>query len=273
MKKQRILMCAPDHFGVDYVINPWMEHNKGQTDASLSRQQWGRLHEALAQQAEVVLMPPQPHLPDLVFTANAGLVWKDIAVVSRFASKERQGEEPFDRAFFQEQGFKVADWPQEVSFEGAGDSLFHRGDEILWQGYGFRSDKKSVELLSGILGVRVIGIHLVDPRFYHLDTCFCPLPNGYVMYFPAAFDATSRHAIENQVAPDKRIVVEEGDAVKFACNAVELNGHVFVNGASAKLSDDLKAAGFTVQQTSLSEYMKSGGAAKCLTLKLVEPET
>ena len=113
-------------------------------------------------------------------------------------------------------------------------------------------------------------MRLVDPRFYHLDTCLCPLEGGYLLYFPAAFDEASQKAIADNVPPEKRIEVDAGDAEQFACNAVDLDRNVFMNGASEALQNRLRQAGFTPVLTPLGEFMKSGGAAKCLTLKLAE---
>lgn len=174
-KRRRVLMCAPDDFDVRYVINPWMEHQIGRTARSLAREQWQNLRALVAERAEVELVTPAAGLPDMVFTANAGFVLGNIAVVSRFRAKERRPEEPLFRAFFEAQGFHVAPWPQDIPFEGAGDALIDRGADVVWCGYGMRSAEAAPAALERIVSRRVIGLRLVDPRFYHLDTCFCPL--------------------------------------------------------------------------------------------------
>jgi N-dimethylarginine dimethylaminohydrolase len=125
-------------------------------------------------------------------------------------------------------------------------------------------------LLENIFARRAVGLRLVDPRFYHLDTCFCPLPDGWLMYYPAAFDARSQEAIAMLVPSERRIEVSEEDALLFACNTVDLNGRIFMNDASDALQTRLRAAGFRPALTPLSEFIKAGGAAKCLTLKLIE---
>lgn len=267
---QTILMCPPDHFEIAYVINPWMEGHFAKTSGAVAHAQWNALRGAIEQHANVVLEPPQRALPDIVFTANAGLVLGSKAIVSRFRSIERQGEEPHHRAWFAENGFEILDWPEDVPFEGAGDALFDRGQDVLWVGHGFRSDAAVPELLEKLLGRKTAPLNLVDPRFYHLDTCFCPLEGGILMYYPAAFDSKSQSLIEVLVPPDKRIAVEEADALKFCCNAVDLEKHIYMNNASDRLQTHLRRAGFKPVITPLSEFMKAGGAAKCLTLKLVE---
>ncbi len=267
---QRLLMCAPEHFGVDYVINPWMENQVGKAVHALAGEQWANLRRHLAREAEIALVAPEPGLPDMVFTANAGMVIGKTAVVSRFYTKERRPEEPLFRAWFERHGFAIAPWPADVPFEGAGDALLDRGQPLIWCGYGFRSGAAAPQLLEDVFGRRAVGLRLADPRFYHLDTCFCPLAGGWLMYYPAAFDARSQEAIASLVPAEKRIEVGEKDALRFACNAVELNGRVFMNDASEDCQNRLRAAGFEPVQTPLSEFIKAGGAAKCLTLKLAE---
>ena len=268
---QRILMCAPDYFGVDYVINPWMEGQQGATHHALAVEQWQNLRDQLQKLVALDFVPPQPKLPDLVFTANAALVLGDKVIVSRFKSTERQPEEPHFHDWFTAHGLTCIDWPQDISFEGAGDALLQRDNATIWVGYGFRTDSRAPDLITNKLNIKTIGLHLVDPRFYHLDTCFCPLQGGYLLYFPAAFDAAAQKLITDTIAADRLIAASEEDALGFCCNAVDVGGHIFLNKASPDLQAKLAKAGFKTVITPLSEFMKAGGAAKCLTLKLVEP--
>lgn len=270
--RQKILMCAPDYYGVDYVINPWMEGQHGKTSLDLAHKQWNALRDKLALYADILTVPPQPGLPDMVFTANAALVLGNKAVVSRFRNKERQGEEPHFLAWFKTYGFVCADWPQNIACEGAGDALWDRALPLLWIGSGFRSDAAAPAELERFFGRRVQPMKLVDPRFYHLDTCLCPLPGGFMLYYPGAFAPESLAILHELVPAAKRIAVAEEDAARFSCNAVELDGHVFMNGASQTLQDKLRAAGFDPVLVPLGEFLKAGGTAKCLTLKLVEPD-
>jgi N-dimethylarginine dimethylaminohydrolase len=267
-RQNKILMCPPDHFEVVYVINPWMEGQYARIDAGQALRQWTQLKETIEKHAIVSLQPPRDGLPDLVFTANAGLVKGRKVLVSRFRSPERQGEEKYDRLWFEQNGFLVLDPPPDAFFEGAGDALFDESRDLFWVGHGFRSDKDLAPVLQALLLTRAIELNLVDPRFYHLDTCLSPLPHGYLMYFPGAFDARSRDLVETIVAEDRRIVVDEADALKFCCNAVALNGLVIMNDASEALQRRLRQADLTPVLTPLSEFLKAGGAAKCLTLNL-----
>lgn len=264
-------MCSPDHYDVDYVINPWMEGNIHKSSRDRAVDQWRKLHNVIKDHAIVDLVTPQIGVPDMVFTANAGLVLGDIAVLSRFFHKERQGEEPFFKQWFEENGFTVHELPSELPFEGAGDALFDREGRCLWAGYGFRSELDSHPYLAKWLDVEVLSLRLMDERFYHLDTCFCPLQDGYLLYYPPAFDAYSNRLIELRIPPEKRLVVAEADAANFACNSVNIDDIVIMNKASDDLKKRISDAGFRVIETPLTEFLKAGGAAKCLTLRVTEP--
>ncbi|MEO1432394.1 MAG: TIGR00300 family protein [Cyanobacteria bacterium J06632_19] len=267
----RFLMCAPEHYDVDYVINPWMEGNIHKSSQERAVQQWQKLHHVLKEHAIVDLVKPHKGVPDMVFTANAGLVLGNNVVLSRFLHKERQGEEPYFKAWFEENGFTVYELPKDLPFEGAGDALLDREGRWLWAGYGFRSELDSHPYLAKWLDIEVLSLRLTDERFYHLDTCFCPLANGYLLYYPEAFDSYSNRLIEMRVAPEKRIAIEEADAVNFACNTVNVENIVVMNKASDSLKARLAKVGFEVIETPLTEFLKAGGAAKCLTLRVTEP--
>ncbi|MEA5595394.1 TIGR00300 family protein [Rivularia sp. UHCC 0363] len=267
----RFLMCAPEYYDVDYVINPWMEGNIHKSSQERALQQWQKLHHVLKEHAIVDLVKPHQGVPDMVFTANAGLVLGENVVLSRFLHKERQKEEPYFKAWFEENGFTVYELPKDLPFEGAGDALLDREGRWLWAGYGFRSELDSHPFLAKWLDIEVLSLRLTDDRFYHLDTCFCPLANGYLLYYPGAFDSYSNRLIEMRVAPEKRIAIEEADAVNFACNTVNVDNVVVMNKASDELKKRLAKVGFEVIETPLTEFLKAGGAAKCLTLRVNEP--
>ena len=267
----RILMCPPHHYDVDYVINPWMEGNIHRSSRERAETQWNQLYQVLTGHATVDLVKPQPGWPDMVFAANAGLVLGDHVVLSRFLHPERQGEEPYFEQWFEENGFTVHKLPKSLPFEGAGDALLDRAGRWLWAGYGFRSELDSHPYLAKWLDVEVLSLRLVDQRFYHLDTCFCPLTDGYLLYYPPAFDAYSNRLIEMRVPADKRIAIGEVDAINFACNTVNVDRVVVMNQASDELKKNLSDRGFTVEETPLTEFLKAGGAAKCLTLRVTEP--
>ena len=262
-------MCAPQFFDVQYVINPWMEGNLHSASIALAREQWQRLHEAVSAHAEVRLVDPQPGLPDMVFTANAGLVHKGIAALSRFRCAERSGEQEHFRRWFDEAGFTVREVPTDAPFEGEGDALFTPGGSRLWAGHGWRTAESSHRCLQQLWPeCEVVTLRLIDPRFYHLDTCFAPLANDDLLYYPPAFDSDSLARIEAYYKPEQRIAVGEEDALHFACNAVNIGKQIVLNQIGDSLQRELELRGFAVTQVQMSEFLKAGGAAKCLCLRL-----
>ncbi len=271
-KSERILMCPPDYFSVEHVLNPWMAGNESLLDFDLARRQWDHLHDALARVADIELLDPQPGLPDLVFTANAGFVCGARVVPSHFMPHERRPEEAYIKRWLAEREFRLCVLPDDIGFEGAGDCLIDRGGSWLWTGFGFRTEIEAHAFLADWFTREVVSIRLTDARFYHIDTCLCPLSGGYLLYYPDAFDTDSIGEIERRIPPERRIAVTAEDAANFACNAVNVNEHVFLHDCSPELEDRLSRLGFELHRIALTEFLKSGGSAKCLTLRLSETE-
>tara|TARA_R100001132_G_C3273013_1_gene95033 strand:+ start:2963 stop:3790 length:828 start_codon:yes stop_codon:yes gene_type:complete len=259
-----ILMCPPDFYGIEYEINPWMSRSK-QSDPAVARQQWESLYQLLQEQeARIELLTPIKGLPDLVFTANAGLIWKDRVFLSLFRHEARQGETLLDRQWFQQAGFETIDMPDGFYFEGAGDALFC-GD-TLFAGYLIRSDVRALQWVGGEMNCRVIPLQLVDDFYYHLDTCFCPLSETEAIYYPPAFDEYAQHALKEYIP--HLIPVVKAEAERFACNAVVIGETVVMNTGCPQLEADLQQRGYRTLSTPLDEFIKAGGSAKCLTLRL-----
>jgi N-dimethylarginine dimethylaminohydrolase len=264
VREPHILMCPPDYYDIFYEINPWMNTAR-QADHAVAVEQWNGLRRQIeAAGARVSLLQAVEGLPDLVFTANAALIFGRRALLSRFRHPQRQGEEPYNRRWFADNAFEVVDLPPGTSFEGAGDALFC--GETLFAGYRMRSDATGHQAVGRMLGVRVIPVELVDPRYYHLDTCFCPLAPGLAIWYPPAFDRYGQQAIREHVP--ELIAVEQAEAERFACNAVVIGKRVITNSGSDQLHAALTARGFEPVATPLDEFVKAGGSAKCLTLRL-----
>lgn len=264
MTTPRILMCPPEHYGIEYEINAWMDKSR-QADHALAQEQWRGLREKLETiGAKIEIIDPAQGLPDMVFTANAGLVYHGNVVLSRFRPKQRRGEESLDQAWFEANGFNVETLPENTFFEGAGDALFC-GDTLV-AGYRQRSDAQGQQMLGELLGCRVIPLELVDPYYYHLDTCFCPLAPGVAVYYPGAFDEYGQRVLESTV--DLLIEIEADEAQHFAANAVVVGKTVVTNAGCPSLHAKLQAKGYDPVETPLSEFVKAGGSAKCLTLRL-----
>jgi N-dimethylarginine dimethylaminohydrolase len=259
-----ILMCPPDFYGIEYEINPWMSRSR-QADRELAAEQWQGLVVILqGLGVKVSLLTPQKGLPDLVFTANAALIHKQRAILSHFRHEQRQGEEAICEDWFGANGFAVQRLPVGRFFEGAGDALYC-GDTLI-AGYRIRSDVHAQQLVGQLTDSRVIPLELVDGHYYHLDTCFCPLAPGKAIYFPGAFDDYGRMALQELVPELIPVAAEE--AHSFACNAVVVGTSVVTNTGCPNLHRDLASCGFSPIATPLSEFVKAGGSAKCLTLRL-----
>ncbi len=259
-----ILMCPPDFYGIEYEINPWMSRSQASDDLR-ARSQWKSLHDLLLSLgADIRLLSAVQGLPDLVFTANAALIWHSVAFLARFRHAARQGETRCNDEWFQANGFETRTVPSGWDFEGAGDALFC--GETLFGGYLIRSDAAALQWLAAQIGCAAIPLQLVDDRYYHLDTCFCPLAQEAAIYYPPAFDEYGRKALTEQVP--RLISVSPDEAARFACNAVVIGQHVVLNTGCPALEADLKDLGFVPHATELGEFIKAGGSAKCLTLRL-----
>lgn len=264
MRQPRILMCPPDFYGIEYEINPWMSRSRASVPEK-AKQQWKQLYDALGALGVVVeLLQPRPGLPDLVFTANAGLMFRERFFSSRFRHEVRARESPYFDAWFADHGFVVEHLPQGMYFEGAGDALFC--GSTLFAGYRIRSDVHGHQHLGKVLDRQVLPLELIDNRFYHLDTCFCPLTAGEAIFYPSAFDDYGRRVLANHVP--RLLAVKEAEAVRFGCNAVVVGKTVVINTGCEQLANDLHAWGYETRSVELDEFLKAGGSAKCLTLRL-----
>jgi N-dimethylarginine dimethylaminohydrolase len=261
---RRLLMCPPEHYGVLYEINPWM-HQEVAVDLDQARAEWDGLVAVLRHAgAEVEVLQPQPGLPDLVFTANAGTVNGGCFVPSRFRHPQRQGEVPHTVAWFEAAGFSVAELPATVHHEGAGDALpFGR---VLLSGYRYRSDAAAHLALSRLVGVPVRPVELSDPRYYHLDLTFCPLDDRRALVAPHAWDTYGRRVVESLVPEPLALEPEETEA--FCANSVVVGTTVVMPACPPRVGRQLEAWGFDVVVAPVGEFQKAGGACRCLTLPL-----
>lgn len=264
-----VLMCRPDHFTVSYRINPWM-HPQEPTDTGRAVRQWETLYETyLALGITVELIDPVEGLPDMVYAANGGFVLDGVAYGALFAYEERAAEGPAYMRWFEKAGYSVRG-PHSVN-EGEGDFLL-AGDVIL-AGYGFRSDRASHAELADIFGREVVGLELVDPRFYHLDTALAVLDpepaNGMVptiAYLPAAFSESSRAELERRF-PDA-ILVADSDAVVLGLNCYSDGQTVVIAAKATGFERQLTERGYTPVGVELDELLRGGGGVKCCTLEL-----
>jgi N-dimethylarginine dimethylaminohydrolase len=261
----RVLMCPPVHYGIEYEINPWMRCSRP-SNYRLAQEQWRTLYQLLRDrlQVDVSLIEPRPGLPDMVFTANAGFVWERKFIVSNFRHDVRRGEAPYFKSWFAARDYEIFNLPEQNHFEGEGDLLVC-GD-VLFAGYPIRSSTISHHEIGEITQRQVVSLKLTSEWFYHLDTCFCPLSNSEAIYYPAAFDADGVKTLERYVR--SLIPVSEDEARRFACNAIVLGKNVIMNHGCPRIRGQLEALGYSVCEIPLTEFIKAGGSAKCLVLKV-----
>ncbi|RCG32689.1 amidinotransferase [Sphaerisporangium album] len=257
------LMCRPDHFAVEYAINPWMDPSAG-ADAATAVHQWERLKDAYEELGHTVsLIDPIPGLPDMVFAANGALVVGGRVYGARFASAERAAEGPAYLRWFQENGYGPLMEPTQTN-EGEGDFLTL--DDVILAGTGFRTAITAHKEAQEFLGRPVVTLQLVDPRYYHLDTALFPIDGSNVAYYPGAFSRGSQEVLR-RMFPDAVLASAE-DAAVLGLNAVSDGHNVVVNAEAADLSLELKRRGLNVIPVDLSELRKAGGGPKCCTLEI-----
>jgi N-dimethylarginine dimethylaminohydrolase len=257
------LLCPPEHFAVQYTINPWMNPDKP-VDVELAMQQWERLAATYTSLGHAVrTIRPEPGLPDMVFAANGATVIGGKVLGARFRYPERQPEAAAYLDWFREQGYSEIR-ESTILNEGEGDIVF-AGRAIL-AGYGFRSDVAVRDELTELFGLPVISLRLVDPRFYHLDTALVVLDPDTAAYYPAAFDDASNAAITSHFT--ELIEVKDEDAEVLGLNAISDGRNVVLPEQAVGLHAQLAAAGFRPVGVDLSELLKAGGGPKCCTLEL-----
>ena len=261
--RRHYLMVKPTYFDVEYAINPWMNPAKP-TSAELAVTQWEWLRDLFVSLGHRVdLLDPVPGLPDMVFAANGATVVDDRALVARFRHAQRDAESAPYLDYFRAHGYRAVRQAQWTN-EGEGDFLV--AGEVILAGCGFRSDPRAHAEAQQFLGRPVVGLTLVDPRYYHLDTALAVLDAQTVMYYPYAFSAESRRTLR-ELYPDA-ITASAADAAAFGLNAVSDGRHVVLPEAATGLIDKLRERGFDPIGADLSELLKGGGSVKCCTLEL-----
>lgn len=259
-------MCPPEHFAVEYVINPWMQTGTP-VDTELAVKQWTGLREALLAAGHTVhVLPAEPGLPDMVFAANGAFSVDGKVYGAKFRYPQRTAEAALHRAFYDAQGWAYIE-PQQVN-EGEGDFAYvpsvHGG--LILAGHGFRTTTAAHLEAQEALGRPAVSLTLVDPRFYHLDTCLAALDDTNIAYFPAAFSPGSQ-AVLRRLFPDA-VIADEADAVAFGLNLVSDGRNVFLNADSSALAAKLSAAGYQPVLIELGELKKGGGSVKCCIAEL-----
>jgi N-dimethylarginine dimethylaminohydrolase len=255
-------MCPPEYFNVEYTINPWM-HPDQPVDRALAMSQWQGLRETFRRLGHTVhAIEPLPGLPDMVFAANGATVIDGLALGARFRYPQRAAEAAAYLGWLARNGYEAVG-PRTVN-EGEGDIVF--AERVIFAGHGFRTDASIASQVEQLYRLPVIGLRLVDPRFYHLDTALCVLDAGTAAYYPAAFDDAGRAALAGHFS--ELIEAKDEDAEVLGLNAISDGLHVVLPVQAAGLAAQIADKGFDPVMVDMSEFLKAGGGPKCCTLEL-----
>ena len=262
-------MCPPEHFTVEYVINPWMD-TTSPVDTGLALKQWDRLRGTLVELGHRVhVLTPQAGLPDMVFAANGAFSVDATVYGARFRYPQRLAEAAAHQAFYLGpegvgDGFGFVA-PTQIN-EGEGDFAYLAGPGLILAGYGFRTEPAAHLEAQEVLGRPVISLRLVDPRFYHLDTALAVLDGSTIAYYPGAFSASSQ-AVLGQLFPTA-ILASESDALAFGLNLVSDGNNVVLSSEATGMARRLVDRGYVPRPVELTELKKGGGSVKCCVAEL-----
>jgi N-dimethylarginine dimethylaminohydrolase len=263
---RRYLMCRPEHFRVEYAINPWMDVD-APLDADLALDQWDMLAATLESAGAVVeRIVQQPSTPDMVYAMNYAFVDGDHVAITNFRFEQRRFESESAEWWFGERGYRT------TRIADARDGAFEAGDAFLFGGHlvvaaGPRTDLATHAVLGDVFDVRVASVPIVHPALYHLDLSFCPLDETKAIVAPAAWDAVGRATV-SRLVPEP-LVIDEEEAYTFCANSVVVGDVVVMpQGSPLRVARQLERWGFTVGMVDVSELHKGGGSIRCMTLPL-----
>jgi N-dimethylarginine dimethylaminohydrolase len=271
---KQALMVTPNHFTIEYVINPHMEGHIGNVDRAVAHQEWELVREAFVDAGiKVHDIQGQPGLPDMVFCANQSLPYVSVngrkeVLMSIMHADQRKQEVGFIEQWYRANGYDIHHFnPNEITdFEGMGDAIWHSGKRLIWGGYGFRSSLEAYHIVSETFDVPIIALELKNPSFYHLDTCFCMLNSKTALIHPEAFTSEGLELIHALIPTIIEANKHEAE-VLFACNATCPDGkHVIIQQGCDDVNQKLADAGFTVVEVPTNEFRKSGGSVFCMKM-------
>lgn len=278
---RRVLVCTPEYFDIIDVKNVHMEGHVGALNKNLAVKQWNSLKSVYQSWMkngmldEVLEIKGVPGLEDMVFTANQSFPWiidgKKVVVISRMRHASREREVPYFRKFYKNLGYELLELQGSFHFEGMGDLIPHYGKNLLYGGYGHRTDPESYNEISRLLKAPVVLLRLEDSRFYHLDTCFIPADENTVLLTPAAFRREDLQGLKKLFTNIIEIPDEEADKY-FALNAHLVNDQktkkkvAVLQKGTTVMKQELNKLGFEVTEIDTSEFIKSGGSCFCMKM-------
>lgn len=268
--KKKFLMCSPDNFRVIYEINPWMSGQIGKVHINKAYEQWYNFYLDLSKYADIQLIESTPDVPDMVFTANAGTVYNHNYISGNMLNKERQSETAKFISWFQRHAYKIQNEFPIGIFEGSGDMFIDELNKTIWCGFGQRSEADTITKIIDTYFPKEWTLHLIklsNPNFYHLDTCMCLIGDKLGLVYTDAFEQD----IVDYFTEDYNrewIFISEESAKKFLCNSVVIDKEIFMPYVSSGIRKVLEDKGFNIHVHDMSEFIKAGGAMRCLTLEI-----
>lgn len=256
----KVLLCHPSYFEVKYQINPWMK--VGSVNKSLALKQWNKLKEVYEDLGiKVSVIDQDKDFPDMVFATDQGIINGNKILLANFKYRERKGETNIYKNYFLKNNYEIHELPSLINLEGGDVVSF---EDAIFLGNGFRTSISSSKYLKKFLHKKIYSLNLVDPYFYHLDTCLFVLDRGHAFYFSKAFDEKSKKILK-QLIPNL-IPLTKKEAFSFTANCVVLGKNILVQKGNKKFNNNLKELGYKIIEIDVSEFIKAGGGIHCLTL-------
>jgi len=304
--RRAVLMGDPAHFSVKGGANPHTRTRWGtrrRVDRALAIAQWQRLRDLLRELGiRVLVVPPDPAQPGLVYPANAGFM-KDVDAEEPLASRRftlanllptRAGEKPHYRRALEGAGIPCSELGPTLRFEGEAD-FFPAGDLVLlthgrvlrqrfvpalaippWKRvYGFRTDLRVEPLLQEIVGPgrEILRIELVLEAHYHGDTAVCAFGprRRFLLAWRPALEPGAMGRLRERFR-ERLIEIGDEDAARYAANSYTYTPSggsdsflVVPAGVSDRLLGAIRERGVTPLPVDVSEFLKKGGGSvKCM---------
>jgi N-dimethylarginine dimethylaminohydrolase len=144
-------------------------------------------------------------------------------------------------------------------------------NDCVYLGYGFRSERRSAELLGAHFERTVVALRLVDPRLYHLDMALTVLPDGTALVCREALAAESLRALERSPGVREVVGVSVEDALSMCLNVVPVGDTLVGGNVSRRVSAIIAARGFRQDLVPLDQFHRAGGGAACLVSAVHAP--
>ena len=238
------------------------------------------LTEAIKKGTGIVYKLPatKVRLPDIVFTANCGLslprLPKPLVLLPRMKWPQRQAELPYLRDMYRKLRIDTIPFPTKEPFEGAAELKWFDGGRKAVGAHGFRSTRQSFRDLEALFRNLyeeppvVLVLPLQSAKYYHLDVAMLEHDDHKCIIHKRAFSPASIKKLKEFLGADNVTVIDTPDS--FCLNAFVVGNHLITH----KITDPKvkavleKKTGRHVIEVDTSEFEKSGGSVRCMTLDL-----